>query len=218
MTELKGELLNNAKLMNSRYRTIASSSFTPLQIFKQIQMIDGFLSHYLNAQQEHKGKGLVAKKKRKTIKVGRGLKRSPPFHVGKFAIDVEKLKRNVLCVRYILGKTVKLEIAMTDQTKQVVLELLCDKFNFDNYDQLAPNEKTVVAHLNNMLNLVDPDLLPSPTDEMYTRFNVMRGELMSGNDSMEIKRELKKLAFELHKLKKINGPQLRNIIFEVDGR
>ena len=59
-------------------------------------------------------------------------------------------------------------------------------------------------------------LIDDPIEDLYTKFNILRGEINASNDNPAIKASLKETAFELHKYKKINSSQLRNLIFELD--
>jgi hypothetical protein len=57
--------------------------------------------------------------------------------------------------------------------------------------------------------------MPSPIEDMVEKFHILRGQLLASNDNPQIKSELKKLLFELHKLNKINSATLRNVIYEI---
>lgn len=136
---------------------------------------------------------------------------------GHLYLDVTKLNQNVLCIKYTKTANKKTEIAITDNTKLCILQMLTNQFNFSVYERLTDAERKIVGYLNSILHLVDEKLLPNPIDELYTHFNILRGEIEASNDNPIIKSNLKVLAFELHKFGKINSAQLRNVIFELSA-
>jgi hypothetical protein len=166
---------------------------------------------------QHSGKGFGKSR----IKFGKGLagpKASESMNFGHLYIDLGKLNNNILAVKYAKNGNKKLELAVSDATKMVILQMLLNKFTFSTYDKLTDKEKIVVSFLNNMLTLVPhEELMPNPIDDLYQKYNILRGEIQSGNDNPIIKTDLKSVAFQLHKYKKINSSQLRNLVFELDS-
>ena len=162
----------------------------------------------------HSGNGF------KSTKYGRGLagkKASDRMEFDHLYVDLGKLNDNVLSIKYTKNGNKKLELAVSDATKMVILQMLLNKFTFSTYDKLTDKEKTVVSFLNNMLTLVPHEqLIPNPIDSLYEKYNILRGEISAGNDNGKLKIDLKAVAFQLHKYKKINSSQLRNLVFELE--
>ena len=154
--------------------------------------------------------------KRKLI-YGRGI--SGDFEKGHLFVELSKLNNNVLCVKYIKTKNKKLEVAVSDATKLVILEMLTNKFNIDHYNKLTNKEKKVISVFNTLFKCVDiSEMIGDPIEDLYTQFNILKGEIEAGNDNPLIKSSLKETLFELHKYKKINSSQLRNIVYEISNR
>jgi len=171
------------------------------------------------------GKGLKPRPK-KAVKMGMGIKtikEKVPIKrkviekmvFGHLYVDITKLKNNNLFVKYVNTYATKFSISITEPTKIVILELLLGKFNLKSYEKLSDEERKIVAYLNDMLNIIPADQMPSPIEDMVEKFHILRGQLLASNDNPQIKSELKKLLFELHKLNKINSATLRNVIYEI---
>ena len=169
----------------------------------------------------------------KDIKIGRGLKYGKVHNHKAFKyghgiennfikshlfIELSKLNNNCLCIKYVKTSNIKIQLAVSENTKIVILQMLLNKFNIDSYNKLDEKEKKTISFFNHLFKLVDVDLLVSdPIEKLYTAYNILKGEINAGNDNPAIKKKLKVIAFELHKYKKINGSQLRNLIFELDN-
>ena len=164
-----------------------------------------------------KGYGFKLKKnKSKPLKFGNGIS-DENFIKGHLFVELSKLNNNILCIKYVSTKNKRLDLAITDNTKIIILELLLKKFNIEHYEKLNEKEKKTISYFNHLFKLVDVKLLiDDPIEALYTKFNILRGEINASNDNPAIKTSLKETAFELHKYKKINSSQLRNLIFELE--
>ena len=164
-----------------------------------------------------KGNGFKIKKnKSKPLKFGNGIS-DENFIKGHLFVELSKLNNNILCIKYVSTKNKRLDLAITDNTKIIILELLLKKFNIEHYEKLNEKEKKTISYFNHLFKLVDVKLLiDDPIEALYTKFNILRGEINASNDNPAIKSSLKETAFELHKYKKINSSQLRNLIFELE--
>ena len=200
-------------------KAVVVESMTPQQCKN---LIINFLELY-----PHEGSGL----KKKPLKYGRGVPLKKPDgkgyqgpiaskqwisnHARQLYVDIDKLNNNILCVKYTSNKKKKIELNITENVKMVIIQMMLDQFNYNNYAVLTESEKKIVCYFNSMFHLINDKVLPNPIEELYTKFNILRGEINSSNDNPLIKNNLKEIAFELHKYKKLNSAQIRNLFFEL---
>ena len=156
-------------------------------------------------QKQQTGSGL---KKRRKI-VGRGYsssdedtpvrKNTIPKKIinGKF-IDFNKLKNNILTVRYLktggFVPTVKSQHISND-VKSVIEDLISDKFEKRLFEKLQPDEKRLVKRLVGALK-IDIDVNTKEDDEYRKQFEIVLGEFQAGNSSPAIKNKLKQYVTE----------------------
>jgi hypothetical protein len=156
------------------------------------------------SQQQSSGSGL---KKRRRI-VGRGYssdeekpvrKNAVPKKIinGKF-IDLNKLKNNILTVRYVKTggfiPTIKAQHISND-VRSVIEDIINDKFEKRLFDKLETNEKRLIKRLITALK-IDIDISSKEEDEYRQQFDILLGELRAGNTNPDIKNKLKQYVVE----------------------
>lgn len=187
-------------------------------------LLKGFGEKYFSARS---GNGL----KNKPLKFGRGapLKKSngkgyqgtvpnekwSTPKVPQLYLDVTKLNNNILCIKYTANGLKKVELAVTANTRMVMIQLILNQFNYTVYNLLTDTDKKAISYFNSIFKLIDEAILPNPIEELYTKFNILKGEVLASNDNPEIIRQIKQIALELHKYKRINSAQIRNLFFEL---
>ena len=111
----------------------------------------------------------------------------------KFGISLEKLRRNVLHVYYVSSRAsipaLKRENISSD-TRDVLLDILSDKFSVKLFDKLQPDEKRLISTFVRVMKIKNIDM--KGFDDAYqARYEVLLGEVNSGQDNPKIKQELK---------------------------
>lgn len=140
------------------------------------------------------------------------------FVKGHLYIDMNKMNDNILAIKYVKTGNKKNEVQITDNTKAVLIQLINNKFNASSYEKLNENEKKIISFVNHIFKLVSKDILSNePIEELYNKYQILKGQIEAGNNNPLILKNLKQILFELHKFKKINSAQLRNIIFELSN-
>jgi hypothetical protein len=174
--------------------------------------------------QKTKGSGL---KKRRII-VGRGYssddedkpvrKNTIPKKIinGKF-IDLNKLKNNILTVRYVktggFVPTVKSQHISND-VKSVIEDIINDKFEKRLYEKLQPDEKRLVKRLVGALK-IDIDVNTKEDDEYRKQFEIVLGEFQAGNTSPAIKNKLKQYVAESMQSGMITRREALQLLYEL---
>jgi hypothetical protein len=110
---------------------------------------------------------------------------------GKYSINLEKLQKCILHVYYTKSRAslVKSEMISID-TRDVILDILHQRFNITRFNKLQPDEQRIVSNFVRLT--IIPDVPLGEFDEAYQRrFEVLRGEIQSGNNSPELRTEFK---------------------------
>lgn len=134
------------------------------------------------------------------IKFGSGI--SPPteekyVEFGKYVVNILKLKKNVLVIRYKSGNQIPNlpSQLINDELKLFMEDLLSEKrMNNDMYNKLSNMNKRFVDRLSQQAGV--EKILGIKIDDNerkndIQRFEVLKGEVSAGNDSPELLRELK---------------------------
>jgi hypothetical protein len=140
------------------------------------------------------GKGL----RRRRIE-GRGiekLSRNPDkveLNNGKFIIDMEKLRRNILSVTYASCRatipSLKKENISND-VKNIITDIIEGKYNANLFNKMKPDDQRIVSTFVRTMKIPDIDM--REFDEAYNdHYQVLVGQVNSGQNNPIVKKELK---------------------------
>jgi hypothetical protein len=125
-----------------------------------------------------------------------------PF--GKFVIQNHRLMDNVVAVRRPKGSNITAfpSQRVSHNVGHIIRTIVGGGHpTFDNLNELREDEKTFLHKLVKGAGIQDKISVPSPSRDEEDRdtnaFNIMRGELMSGNDSVEMIKKFKILLLKL---------------------
>ncbi len=95
-------------------------------------------------------------------------------------------------------------IPITDECKHVIMDILTDRFNQRLFDLLDNQSKKNVARFIQIMKLEDQvPIKDTSMKEFFKQFLIFKGEFMNGNDSIEIKKQLRRYTLELLDMKKL---------------
>lgn len=178
---------------DSKYRTPMSQ--TPNKPNKVVRVVSDELP-------TTSGKGL-----RKRYIVGRGV-------TLKHDVDLNKLQTNTLCVRYknnSHGYKVK-PIKISDECKKVILQLaMNEQLHEDLFYLLVPKEKRLVEHYVQQMR-IPIHMSKDNLNDLSERFEVLKGQIQSGNNNPKIKTMLTEITNELYYFGYINKKLYDSII------
>jgi hypothetical protein len=134
-----------------------------------------------------------------------------------YYIDMNKLDDNILCVKYAQNDSVLPHLkpqSISSKTKEMITDILGDKYDDRIFRMLAPEEKRDVKKFCKCVKL---DIrINDPDEAEYQRqFEIVRGEYMSGNDSPEIKATLKRYILEALRDNKIAKSDGYNLLYSL---
>jgi hypothetical protein len=112
---------------------------------------------------------------------------------GKFILDLEKLKRNILSVTYASCRAVIPSLKkehVSNDVKNMIMDIVEDKYNANLFNKMKQDDQRIVSNFVRVLKIPGIDL--SEFDAGYQlHYEVLLGEVNSGNNNPAIKRELK---------------------------
>jgi len=151
-----------------------------------------------------KGKGLSRKPKAIKINTEGGIKPQDEYvSLGRYFINKHKLNKNIVSVRTKTGHSAKLPVRrVSDNMSAVVKTILGGGMpSFDALEKLTDEEKNYLHKLSKQSNIIDKLSIPTPNksqlDKDINEFEIMKGQIMNGNDNMEYIKKFKLLLMKL---------------------
>ena len=148
------------------------------------------------------------------IKHGNGVEHFVHKHL---YINMNKLNSNIMSIKYIKNGNIKIEVSISDNVKLVIVQLITKKFNINVYNKLDEKEKKIISYFNDMFKIVNAKevFLNDPIENLYEKYQILIGSINASNNNPVLITNLKDIAFELHKYKKISTSELRNVLYDL---
>jgi hypothetical protein len=112
---------------------------------------------------------------------------------GKFTLDMDKLKRNILHVTYASCRAVIPSLKkehVSNDVKNMIIDIVEGKYNANLFNKMKQDEQRIVTNFVRVLKIPDIDM--TEFDEGYQlHYEVLLGQMNSGQNNPAIKRELK---------------------------
>jgi hypothetical protein len=137
-----------------------------------------------------------------------------------FYVDVDNLNRNILSVKYRTSRKYKINpMVISDGEKVMINEIIThQKFNDQIYAKLSNEEKRRIELLIHELKM-DNDLAGydafASTKDLYNQLQVIRGQIVAGNNHPSLKAMAKKIISELYALRRLTKTQANQILMEL---
>lgn len=130
---------------------------------------------------------------------------------GKFMMNMELLEKNILLVKYKSYAPVPTirRTEISDELKDLIHYLFdTGEIDYQSGQKLKQSEKTILDKLiiKSGLNLqlkYNPNKLDDDIDAIIEEFEILKGEIIAGNDNPKIKEDIKEILIKLVKLNKI---------------
>jgi hypothetical protein len=142
--------------------------------------------------------------------------------MGKYIISLPKLRNDILSLKTINGICVigLPSYKMSSNLSNIVKSIVGGNIpSFDSINKLSEEEKSYLHKVATKCNIIDKLNIPSPDkdaeEKEYHIFEVMKGEIMAGNDSKELIKKFKLLLIKLAKSNKLPKGQVNEIMNEL---
>jgi hypothetical protein len=126
---------------------------------------------------------------------GRGLSNPDKVELnnGKFILDMQKLRRNILSVTYQSCRasiqSLKRENISND-VKNIITDIVQDKYNANLFNKMKPDDQRIVSTFVRTMKIEKIDM--REFDEAYQKnYEILLGQVNSGQNNPIVKRELK---------------------------
>lgn len=142
----------------------------------------------------------------------------PHFEFGKYRVNIPKLKENVLSISTLKKSHVKTNL-VGDKVKDILLDYKDHgKFNISLYNELEKEQKLILDQLLKQSGMDDHLGIRIKDEELprlIDRYELLRGQVLSGNDAMEVRKELRNVVLRLVKLNKLPMKQSYELLLEL---
>ena len=140
-----------------------------------------------------------------------------PLVNNKYFINRKKLNANVLEIRYTKNRhLIPIKSQIVGKKLRLLIETIIDENQLDKqkYETLTKMEQNL---LRSLLPYLGRDIDEVDDDEaFYDRFDVIRGELLSGNDNKALKREAKQYLMHALNTGKISRTHFNQMLIDLD--
>ena len=175
-----------------------------------------------------KGRGLGVKPPRKyhspnATDWSKGVNQTKRFvPIGRYIINKHRLDDDVVAMKRPAGSCIKdfPSTRVSSKLGKVIRHIVGGGIpEFDALEDLDDNEKAYLHNLAKETHIIDRLSIPAPkkseSDKEIDKFNVMRGEIMSGNDNKELVKKFKLLTMKLMNRNQLPKGQARDILFDL---
>ena len=139
--------------------------------------------------------------------------------IGKFTVDLSKLKQNILSVKYssCRGSVAGIKVErVSDDVKNVIMDIVDDKYNSNLFKKMMTDDQRIVSNFVRTLKIQNVDM--DDFDRAYQHeYELLLGEVNSGNNNEKIKKQLKQYILRGINEKLIPRAQGLNQILELSS-
>ena len=139
------------------------------------------------------------------------------FDFGSLQVSIPQLKKNILSTRR--GKHYVSSHLIGDDLKEMMLDYRDHgKFDVSRYGQLKGDDKNIINDVLKNSKMEDVLKIRIRDDELshlIKRYDVLKGEILAGNDSKELLAELKDTVLKLVRLGKLPLKQSYQLLLEL---
>jgi len=140
------------------------------------------------------------------------------FEFGKYRINITKLKQNVLSVST-QKKSHVMSHVIGDDFKNLLLDYKDHKkFNITSYHELSVPQKNIFNLLlqqSGMDDILGIRIKDEEMPKLIDRYEILRGQVLAGNDALEVRKELRNVVLKLVRLNKLPMKQSYDLLLEL---
>jgi len=156
------------------------------------------------------------------IDTTKGIQPSPTYVAfGDYLISNKKLNDDIISLRNKEGKPVGIPTQrLTKNFANVMRKIVGGEVpTFDSLSKLTEEEKIYLQKISKKANIMDKVSIPTPSkdeqDKDIHQFEVLKGEIMSGNDSEVLVKKFKKIILKLLKQGLLPRGQANEILLDL---
>ena len=138
-------------------------------------------------------------------------------YIGKFYIEKHKLKDNLLSVKYSKNEVPPSQLrprSISTALRGLIEDVIADKYNERVYNMLEDDDKRLFKKFVKVLKL-PIDTYDDLDKEYQKNYELLKGQFMSGNNSPEIKSQLRKYIVEGMNEGKLNRSESMFLLYQL---
>ena len=138
-------------------------------------------------------------------------------YIGKFYIEKHKLKDNLLSVKYSKNEVPPSQLrprSISTALRGFIEDVIADKYNERVYHMLEDDDKRLFKKFVKVLKL-PIDTYDDLDKEYQKNYELLKGQFMSGNNSPEIKSQLRKYIVEGMNEGKLNRSESMFLLYQL---
>jgi hypothetical protein len=154
---------------------------------------------------------------------GTGLKTQRPKHLQpsekmihtKYFINTTKLKNNVLCIKYAKNRhiiPIKEQI-ISNPVKKIIIQMMNGNLDKQAFLNLTKIEKHLVRSLLPYFQYDRSEM--EDDDGFFERFEILKGQILAGNDNANLKREMKQYLLHALQTNRISRANFNSLLLEL---
>ena len=141
---------------------------------------------------------------------------------GRYVVDTHNLKNNILAIRY-QHKKAQVPTLQTRRISDTLRDLIMDvldtgRVNFTHYNNLSSADRELfhrAAHHARIDETLGLKATPNSDNDDMRRFEILRGELIAGNDAKQVRDELRKYVLKFMADGRLPRGQAQGILWEL---
>jgi hypothetical protein len=142
--------------------------------------------------------------------------------LGRYVINRHRLNDNVVSVKRPSGAGINEfpSHKVSNHLGNVLRSIIGSGIpSYEDLEELDDEEKSYLHKLAKQSQIIDRISIPTPkksdTDKDFNRFEILKGQILSGNDNKELIKEFKILLMKLANNKILPKPQVREMLFDL---
>ena len=135
----------------------------------------------------------------------------------KYLLDLNKLNNNILLMKYEHSRCAIAQmksIPISDDVKEIIKDIISDKFNQRAYNSMSLDDRRIIQQFIRVAKLNIP-ITDEDDKEKQRQYQLCLDEWQAGNDSLVIKRRLKKFILEFVQEGKLSVPAGNKMIMNI---
>ena len=153
----------------------------------------------------------------------KGIKASAKFvPMGRHLINVNQLNKDIIAIKRQKGSVINSlpSQRVSRNLSGVIKKIIGGSLpTFDEINDLSEDEKTYLSKVANETQITDKISIPTPkktTDEQdVNQFEILRGQILAGNDSNEVVKKFKSIILKLSNKNMIPKAQVRELLLDL---
>jgi len=152
-----------------------------------------------------------------------GISAEPKFiPIGRYLINKNKLNNNIIAIKRPKGSIItKLPSQrVTKHMGNIIRKIIGGSIpTYDDYNELNDDEKIFLKKIANETQITDKLSIPTPKksedDKEINQFEILKGQILSGNDNPDLVKQFKTIILKLSKKDLIPKSQVRDLLIDL---